>query len=62
MAKFLPERQRLALERRFIDQMPYSEIAAELGCTLNAARILVYRGLETLRSAFDIYRKVGLGV
>ncbi len=45
----LPETQLDALRLRFRDDLPYDELAEELGTTSQAARVRVHRGLSTLR-------------
>jgi RNA polymerase sigma factor (sigma-70 family) len=44
----LPAEQRRALQLRVIDQLDYDEVAGRLGCSQNAARLRVSRGLRTL--------------
>ena len=39
---------RVAVELRLVDELPYAEIAARLGCTQSAARIRVSRALRQL--------------
>ena len=41
----LPAEQRRALELRVIEQLDYEEVAGRLGCSQNAARLRVSRGL-----------------
>jgi RNA polymerase sigma factor (sigma-70 family) len=45
----LPETQLDALRLRFVDDLPYDELAGALGTTSQAARVRVHRGLATLR-------------
>jgi len=45
----LPTRQRAAIVRRFVGDLPYAEIGAALGCTEQAARRSVFEGLRNLR-------------
>ena len=40
--------QRRALELRVIEQLDYEEVAGRLGCSQNAARLRVSRGLRAL--------------
>ena len=47
----LPADQREALELRTIGQLPYTDVAARLGCSENAARLRVSRALGTLRAS-----------
>jgi len=44
----LPGSQRDALELRVVDELPYQEVAAALGCSETAARIRVMRALGKL--------------
>ena len=44
----LPRDQRRALELRIIEQLDYEEVAGRLGCSQNAARLRVSRGLRAL--------------
>jgi RNA polymerase sigma factor (sigma-70 family) len=44
----LPRDQRRALELRIIEQLDYDEVAGRLGCSQNAARLRVSRGLRAL--------------
>ena len=45
----LPEEERRAVRARVIDERPYGEIAAELGCSEMVVRKRVSRGLARLR-------------
>ncbi|QGG97077.1 sigma-70 family RNA polymerase sigma factor [Actinomarinicola tropica] len=45
----LPDGQRAAVALRFVDDMPYREIAEVLGCTEGAARQRVHDGVKALR-------------
>lgn len=45
----LPGRQRAAVADKFLKSHPYEQIAITLGCSADAARILVCRGLTALR-------------
>ena len=38
---------------RFVDDLPYDELAGELGTTPAAARVRVHRGLSALRLRLD---------
>jgi RNA polymerase sigma-70 factor (ECF subfamily) len=49
----LPETQLDALRLRFRDDLPYDELAEELGTTSQAARVRVHRGVSTLRLRLD---------
>ena len=46
----LPERYRTALLRRDIEGATYEALAAEMGITVNAAKIRVHRGRQALRA------------
>jgi RNA polymerase sigma factor (sigma-70 family) len=46
----LPAGQRRALELRVVDELPYQQVAASIGCTEGAARIRVMRALNSLSS------------
>jgi RNA polymerase sigma-70 factor (sigma-E family) len=45
----LPPRQRAAIVLRFYADLTESQIADSLGCSVGAARALVFRAMETLR-------------
>jgi RNA polymerase sigma factor (sigma-70 family) len=49
----LPETQLDALRLRFVDDLPYDELADALGTTPQAARVRVHRGLRALRIRLD---------
>ncbi len=49
----IPKIQQRALEMRYLDQEDYTEIAEELACTENAARLLVSRGAAAVRGQKD---------
>jgi RNA polymerase sigma-70 factor (ECF subfamily) len=44
----LSRSQRAALELRIVDELPYQDVAAELGCSETAARLRVMRALGKL--------------
>jgi RNA polymerase sigma-70 factor (ECF subfamily) len=44
----LPEKFRVPLALRFVDEMPYEEIARVIGRTTSAARSRVFYGLKEL--------------
>jgi len=46
----LPPRQRTAIVLRYYQDLPESEVAAAMRCSVRAARSLVSRGMETLRT------------
>jgi RNA polymerase sigma factor (sigma-70 family) len=45
----LPEKQRLAVIHRFVADLPYAEVGALLGCSEDAARLIVRHALKRLR-------------
>lgn len=47
----LPSQQRVVLQLRIIDELPYPEVAAAIGTTEQTARARVSRGLAALRRA-----------
>ena len=49
----LPEGQAEAIRLRFVDDLPYDELADELGTSPAAARVRVHRGLTALRLRLD---------
>jgi RNA polymerase sigma-70 factor (ECF subfamily) len=49
----LPALHRHATELRVIEELAYSDIADELGCSETAARIRVSRGLKSLRTLLN---------
>lgn len=49
----LPRDQRRALWLRVVDELPYSAVAFELGCSPTAARIRVSRGVARLRTLLE---------
>lgn len=46
----LTEGQRVAVQLRVVNELPYPEVAQYLGCTEQAARVRVCRGLTDLRA------------
>ncbi len=44
----LPERQRVAVILKHIEDMPFSEIAQIMGCTVNSAKVHAHRGRNRL--------------
>jgi RNA polymerase sigma-70 factor (ECF subfamily) len=48
----LPQRQQAALMMRKYQELDYSEIAAALDCSEDAARANVYQALKKLREQF----------
>ena len=48
----LPTRQRVALVHRILLDRPYTELAAAMGCSMDAARANVYQALKKLREAW----------
>ena len=49
----LPEPRRRALRLRIVDGLSYPDVAARLGCTEEAARAQVSRGLRVLQRTID---------
>jgi len=52
LACHVPEQYRAALILRDLDGTPYQEIAAALGCSVQAARLRVHRGRKSFREHF----------
>jgi len=46
----LPERQRAAIVLRYYEDLPEQQVAHAMGCSVTAARSLVFRAMETLRT------------
>lgn len=46
----LPVRQRAAIVLRYYEDLTEADVAAAMGCSVTAARSLVARGMETLRT------------
>ena len=44
----LPERQRAAVVLRYYEDLPEQQVAQAMGCSVTAARSLVFRAMETL--------------
>ncbi len=51
----LPPKRRRALRLRIVDGLPYSEVAGRMGCTEQAARAHVSRGLRGLATVLDTH-------
>jgi RNA polymerase sigma factor (sigma-70 family) len=49
----LPVRQRSAMVLRYYEDMPETEIAVVLGCSVSAVKSLLHRGLQDLRKVID---------
>jgi RNA polymerase sigma-70 factor (ECF subfamily) len=49
----LPQQQRRAVELRILAELPYEQVAARLGCSEQAARASVSRGLRRLSELID---------
>jgi RNA polymerase sigma factor (sigma-70 family) len=49
----LPTNQLDAVRLRVIDELPYAQVALQLGCTEGAARVRVTRGLARLAEVFE---------
>jgi RNA polymerase sigma-70 factor (ECF subfamily) len=58
----LPERQRTAIVLRYLQDLPYAEIAAATGWPEATARTLVRMGLGRLRGLIEIETEKGGGV
>lgn len=56
----LPHKRRRAVELRIVAGQPYAQIAAELGCSEQAARASVSRGLRRLAELLDHTRPLEL--
>lgn len=55
------ESDRIVLELHFMDSVPYPELAAFLGCTVNAARVRVHRALARIeRRLGELEQQQGL--
>jgi len=52
----LPARQRRAVELRVVHELPYSEVARDLGCTPAVARLNLSRALVSLRARLQEVR------
>ncbi len=53
----LPSEQQLAVRLRVIEELPYEQVAHQLGISQDAARARVARGLRALAQALDQYRR-----
>lgn len=53
LLKPLPVKQQYAVYYKHVHEMTYNEIAEKLGCSGGYAKILVHRGIKTLRSERD---------
>jgi RNA polymerase sigma factor (sigma-70 family) len=49
----LPPRQRAAVTLRFVNDLPYDEVSAVMGCSPEAARRSVHEGLSRLRKEWN---------
>jgi len=56
----LPENQRTAILLCRQQDLSYEDIAQVLGCSLSAAKSLIFRGRETLKQRLKPYLKTGL--
>jgi RNA polymerase sigma factor (sigma-70 family) len=54
----LPREQQQVIQMRFVDQLGYDEIAAELGVSSDVARARCSRGLRTLRASDHVHEAV----
>jgi RNA polymerase sigma-70 factor (ECF subfamily) len=50
----VPPRVRLALVLRFYLDLPFDEVASISGCSVDAAKSRVRRGIESLKSSLDV--------
>lgn len=50
----LPEKQRVAVALRYVQDLPYDEISAATGWKVNTAKTLVRRGLQNMRSCMNV--------
>lgn len=50
----LPERQRVAVSLRYMQDLPYAEISAATGWKENTVKTLVRRGIENMRGHMNI--------
>lgn len=50
---------RQILQRHIVDEIPYAELAGELGCTVNTARVRVHRALARLEEHLDLLDHAG---
>jgi RNA polymerase sigma-70 factor, ECF subfamily len=53
----LPETQLDAIRLRFVEDLPYDELAESLGTSPQAARVRVHRGLAALRIRLDLSKE-----
>jgi RNA polymerase sigma-70 factor (ECF subfamily) len=51
--KLLPREQRLVIVMRFMDDLPYSEVASVLGKSIGAVRVIQFRALHNLRALMN---------
>jgi RNA polymerase sigma factor (sigma-70 family) len=49
----LPVRQRAAVVLRYYEDLSEQDVASALGCSVSAARSLLVRGMQTLRSIVE---------
>ena len=47
-----PAKQRAAVVHRYVNDLPYADIGAVLGCSTDAARRSVHEGLKKLREVW----------
>lgn len=58
----LPAKRRRAVQLRIVEGLSYGEVATQMGCTEQAARAHVSRGLRRLADAMDRYELItGIG-
>jgi DNA-directed RNA polymerase specialized sigma24 family protein len=49
----LPPKQREAVLRRYVGDLPYADIAVAMDCSPDAARRSVFEGIKKLREVWD---------
>jgi RNA polymerase sigma factor (sigma-70 family) len=49
----LPEPERAAIEARVVDERPYADVAADIGCSTSVVRQRVSRGLRKINAAVE---------
>jgi RNA polymerase sigma factor (sigma-70 family) len=56
----LPQKRRRAVELRIVAGLPYEQVAAQLGCSEQAARASVSRGLRRMAEVLDLAQPIEL--
>jgi RNA polymerase sigma-70 factor (ECF subfamily) len=49
----LPEAERAAIEARVVEERPYADVAADIGCSPSVVRQRVSRGLRKIKAAVE---------